>query len=193
MIQNLKKFKSAAAGLVAVLLFVLGAFVGRATVPVRIDEKVQIKTVEVEKIKVEWRDRIVEKTVYVKVKRKNVVTEQREVIRPDGTIERQKVETIATETNVTTAAVTAAERVATSTQERVVEQVVKAEKTVTAQRNWNLALMVGVAPRASFMPPLIPPPVIVGIYVQKKILGPVTLGGWALTSPGAGVSLGIEF
>lgn len=191
MVQNLKKY--AAAGLAALLLFVVGGLVGRATAPAHVEERVQIKTVEVEKIKTEWKDRIVIQKVFVKDAKKDVVRHEREVIRPDGTVEREKTETESTQSTTKTTEASVQEQTLAQESIRNTEQTVVSVKKQDAAPEWSFAVMVGASPRAGFMPPVLPPPVVVGVHVQKKILGPVTFGAWVLTSPAVGVSLGAQF
>jgi hypothetical protein len=191
--KHFKHFRSVAAGVLALLLFGVGGVVGRATTPVRVEERIQVKTVEVEKIRTEWKDRIVTQTVYVKDTHKDVVKTEKEVIRPDGTIEREKTEHEADQTVVEVAQASAQEHFGSEDKIRQTVQTVLSEKKTIPAPEWSVALMVGVAPRAGFMPPLGPPPLVAGVHVQKRIIGPLNGGVWVLTNPSLGVSLGAQF
>jgi hypothetical protein len=186
-------FKFVGIGVIAVLLLCIGGLIGRATAPVRIEERVQVKTVEVEKVRTEWKDILITRTVYLKDTRKNLVKTEREVIRPDGTIEREKTEREVS--SATEQGGEEAEQARTGVQEQSQEttQNVVAEKKIIPGPEWTVSVMVGAAPRAGFMPSIGPPPFAAGIHVQKKIVGPIVGGVWVLTNPSAGVSLGFQF
>lgn len=53
--------------------------------------------------------------------------------------------------------------------------------TTNDRPDWHVSALVGL------------PGPVYGAHVQRRILGPVSVGAWALTSKAAGVSLGVEF
>lgn len=66
------------------------------------------------------------------------------------------------------------------------------DQTVTAYRpEWRLNLLAG----ASLQTPTLPlaGPLVVGVEVSRRVLGPVWVGVWGLTAGTAGVSVGVEF
>lgn len=193
MFEKLRKLKPLGAGLLAMLLLVVGGIIGRTTAPVRIEERVQVKTVEVEKVRTEWKDVVITRTLYIKDSKKDTVKTEREIIRPDGTIEREKTERESRQTREQNQEATAQAQTDEQDQSRTTIQDVAADRKVIPAPEWTISAMVGVAPRADFMPPVGPPPFVAGIHVQKKIVGPLVGGAWVLTNPSVGVSLGFQF
>lgn len=193
MLEKLRKPKILAIAGASLLLLGVGGIVGRATAPVRVETRVQVKTVEVEKVRTEWRDIVITRTLYVKDSKKDVVKTQKEIVRPDGTIERESTERESSQTTEQNQQESVQTQTGTQEQSRELFQDVKTEKKIVPALEWSVAIMAGAAPRAGFMPPLGPPPFVAGVHVQKKIVGPVTIGAWVLTNPSAGVSLGFQF
>lgn len=61
----------------------------------------------------------------------------------------------------------------------------------TYRPEWRLSLLAG----ASLQTPALPlaGPLVVGVEVSRRVLGPVWVGVWGLTAGAAGVSIGVEF
>ncbi len=167
-------------GCLVVLGLLVGAFsAGRFSAPL----KVETRDVE----RVVYKDKIVEKLVTVEVKGKTetkIVYRDR-VITKDGTVTEREVEkTIAKEDTKTT---NDGERVAT----REGETVVTREKTTTLQPDWRVGLLLGASINKPFVP--IYGPVVLGLQVERRILGGLSLGVWVNTVGAAGSVVSLEF
>ena len=126
--------------------------------------------------------KVVEKRVEVEkvVKNTDVDKEQRKettkttVTRPDGTTETK--ETTVTDTKKKTET------------EVVTDRRVSTEKEVTFDsKKVTISLMLGSTLTSPFMPP------VYGLSATKPILGPLTVGGWGLSTGVFGLSLGVTF
>lgn len=185
-----QKIKSrSGAGLTALLLFGLGVLVGRFTTPAKIEERVRVQTQVQNQIQIEYRDKIVTKTVYVQAQNQKTRREEHEVIKPDGTVERSSVETAQTETQVSNVAEQQIDTQLLAQQQVHIDMKSESTRVVAVQPDWTIAVLAGVSPHADFMPPVGPPPLVIGVHVQYRALGPIKIGAWALTSPAVGVSI----
>lgn len=154
-------------GAAAVAGAALAFAVGRWTDPVQVEER----TVEVVRHAVVTVTRV--RTETVKAVQVRVV--EREVRTPDGTVTVDRTTDSRTDERVTTDSGTT---VAEKTDAR-------REATVTPRLpDWRVSGMVGTGW------PLAP---IYGAHVERRILGPVTVGGWGLSSGVVGLSIGVEF
>lgn len=165
----------------------IGFYLGRFTAPTNIVEKVNVVKVEVEKERIEWRERVVVEKVYLKDEKQKIHREEKEVIHPNGLVEKTKTEDINTEIVVKQDQIKYVDREVL----KVVENYRVEEKQVEKQvridpPSWNAAIMVGASIHHDFMPT----PYVVGVHVQKRILGPVMVGGFLLTNKTGGLSLG---
>lgn len=163
-----------------VLAALAGAFVaGRYTAPV------QVQTRDIERVV--YRDRVVEKIVATKAEAKTetkVVFRDR-VITKEGEIREHEVERTASRDEL-------AVKVADSkTEERQVEKVIEHTSTVTLRPDWRVAVLAG----ASLKPPALPlaGPLVVGLEVDRRLVGGLSAGVWASSSGAAGAAVSFEF
>lgn len=159
---------------VALVAVAAAAFsVGRFTAPE------QVREVE----KVVWKDRVVEKVVTRRAKAVDRVVYVDRVVSPEGEVRERRVTTTKTDAREvadlgrTTESSGSAEKSASSTS--------------TLRPDWRVGVLVG----ASLREPLVPiaGPLVLGASVERRIVGPVSLGAWATTGGAAGASLSAEF
>lgn len=165
---------------VVVLVALVGAFsAGRFSAPLRVETR------EVEKVV--FKDRIVEKVVTVEVKGKTetkVVYRDR-VITKDGTITEHEVEKTATKEDTTRTG----NSDTTTTHDGSSEHL--SEKVVTLRPNWRVGALVGASIRDPLLP--IAGPLVIGLEIDYRIVGGLSVGIWANTFGAAGVALAFEF
>ncbi len=135
--------------------------------------------------RVEFRDRVVEVIREVKVKQaaeiKTVVVYREKVTKPDGTVIEKETSKADTETKTAETVKTDTSKDATSEGTREVERIVSAPRPA-----WRVGALAG----GSLTPALVP---AYGAHVERRILGPFSVGVWGLNSGQAGVSLSVEF
>lgn len=150
------------------LAFAAGTYVGKRVTPARV----------VTRVKVEYRDRIVKVTEAAEVKR--VVVYRETTRKPDGTVIDRVSEHTDSDTRVTEK--TSTDRQGGTSTDRQV---------TTAQPDWRIGVLVG----GTLTPPALPltGPLAVGLQVERRIIGPVSMGIWGLSSGQAGVSLSVTF
>lgn len=163
-----------------VLLALVAAFgAGRLSAPL----KVQTRDVE----RVVFKDRVVEKIVTVtqaaKVETKIVYRDR--VVTKDGTITEHEVEKTGTAENVTKT--DDAVKVAT----RAAETDHQTETKTTLQPDWRVHLQVGASLRDPLLP--IAGPLVIGVQVDRRIIGGLSAGVWASTYGAAGLGVSFEF
>lgn len=203
--ENWKKFAitfSLALALGFLAATALWAGIGIGPEKFKVEEKVKI--VEVEKQVVVVKE--VVKVEVVRVKDTQIVDrwrrEKTETQMPDGTLTKREVE----ERNIDTVVKEKETKAEVKVVEVVKEVVVEREKVVEKRTepvlpNWHAGALVGAAPR--FDQPLATP-VMVGLEVERRVAGPVWLGGWAiggspvvggfaLTNVAVGLKVGMEF
>lgn len=188
----LKKHWPKLAGVIVVALLCLASFsFGRAMVPpaeVKIVEKVV--TVEVEKLV----EKLVEKKVLVADTSQKVRRVERVIERPDGTKETVRTEDVDSDTSTKV--------VEDKATERVVEKImtIEKEKLVEVSKpapDWRVAPLVGV--NIPELPSLLTGPydplrhTTFGVAVERRILGPVALSAFGLTSGQVGLGVSFEF
>ena len=176
-----------------VVVFILGLGIGLLLAssflkpPVRVEYQDRVKVQEkvVTKEVVEWKDRIVE--VKVKDTKMKVVTKIVEVEKPGG----EKVKT----TEITETAATDEKKnldvvkEGTKAAERVVDRIVYRDvvvKQTPVLSNWMVTGAIGA--KIS-----LPPSIVYGGMVQRRIIGPFWIGAWGTTNPDVGLSLSVEF
>jgi hypothetical protein len=170
----------------AAVCFLLAAFfAGRSSVPTR----VETKTVE----RVVYQDRVVTKTVTVqgeaKVETRVVYRDRTTIQKPDGTVVHRDIER--------TEADTESSKVSSNSAEKVQETAVQREKAASkvqesASPQWRVNLLAGVEPLHLDRPQLFGP-VALGLQVERRIIGPLWVGAFGLSSGVGGVSVGLEF
>jgi hypothetical protein len=162
----------------AVLVAVPLAFLtGRFVAPTR----VQTRDVE----RVVYRDRTVSVAVAAKTETRAETrhTVRTRVTRPDGTREERTETTrgVDVERTEKTASAQTVER----------ERLVYRDRSVTVERSrpdWRVGALVGVDPFHQLSGSL-----LYGGHVERRVLGPVWLGAWGLSSRAVGLSLSFEF
>lgn len=102
---------------------------------------------------------------------KRVVVYRERVTRPDGTV------TVRTSRRADTRADTAV--------------VTRAETRPVRPPDWRVGALVGGSLTAPMLP--LSGPLAVGVIVERRIIGPVSLGVWGLSSGQAGVAITGEF
>lgn len=138
--------------IVAILLLLLAYAGGRYLQPAKIETVIQEKIVTKEVIK------------------KDVVTEIREIVKPDGT--KETVTIIKDKTEI-----------AKDTQKDLkVDKII-----VNSKPNFKLAGLTGIDANPNGNT------IIYGISVEKRIFGPVSAGIWGLTNKTGGLSVSVEF
>lgn len=148
---------------------------GRYTAP----EKVEVREV----VKVEWKDRIVEKVVTRRAKAEERVVYVDRVVSPEGEVREKRLTTTKADTREA------------ADLGRTMESTGKAEtvnsSTTTARPDWRVGVLVG----ASLREPLVPVagPLVLGASVERRIVGGLSAGAWANTVGAAGASLSLEF
>jgi hypothetical protein len=203
-LQNVKDFVSKHRNLtivIVVILLLIGSFLaGRYTttpkVETKIVEKEVIKTVEVEK-QVDT-TKYWDNTNKDEATKENVHTNTVKETKPDGTVTEHTI----TDTNldhvVKEVEVKYVDRVVTVEKEVQVDKIVTVEKTVKPiLPDWEASIKVGASINNLFNPTL-GSPLVIGLEVDRRVLGPFKVGVWGSTNTTfnqwqAGVSLGAEF
>jgi len=190
-------------GIAAAVGILIGTGLGWKLKPDVVKTETQIKVVEVEKQVVVEHESV--RVEIVKVKDVQVVDrwhrEYEQTKSPDGTVitketEDRNIDSIVKEKENNTEV-----KIVEVIKEIVVEKEVNKIVTVTpVLAQWHMGLMAGVAPRLDNVALT---PVMVGIEVERRILGPVWVGAWGMAgSPvtgfnvvngTAGLKLGVEF
>jgi len=62
---------------------------------------------------------------------------------------------------------------------------------VEARPNWNIAVLAGAQLGGRSL--LIPAPFVGGVHIQRRVLGPVSIGLWGTTGMAGGVSVGLSW
>lgn len=157
--------------LVALGLAALGYAFGRYTAPEKVVEKEKIKVQTVEVVK--------EVIKEVKVENKNVNTRTRVVEYPDG--RKETITEVIDRTTVGTNTDTNTDSNSSSTTEKEKEKI-----TINKKPDWKFTGLAGVE-ISDFGTP------IYGGMVEKRILGPISVGVWGLSDKTVGGAISIEF
>ncbi len=164
------------AGGIALVVIIAASFsAGRFTAPARVDVR------EVEEVV--WKDRVVEKVVTRKAKAEERVVYVDRVVSPTGEVREKR----------TTRTLTDARELVDSgkTSESAGSTEKSASSTSTLRPDWRVGVLVG----ASLREPLVPiaGPLVLGASVERRILGPFSVGAWVNTVGAAGASVSGEF
>lgn len=163
--------RQVAGGLALVVLLALAFSAGRFTAPE------QVREVE----KIAWKERAAEKKAEAKTKVVDRVVYVDRVVTAQGEVREKR----------TTRTLTDARELAEVS--KTTESSGSAEKsTVTTLRpDWRVGVLAG----ASLREPLVPlaGPLVIGVEVERRILGGVSAGVWANTSGAAGALVSVEF
>jgi lipopolysaccharide export LptBFGC system permease protein LptF len=161
-------------GAVAIALLI-GAGFGRYSLPAKVVTKTETVTVEKEVIK------NTEKTIKDTNKDRELIII--ETIKPDGTkvvekhyVNRDQIKEDTTKVNVTTDIKKTDEKTST-----VVSN---------GKNDWNLSALVTTSHTEDDM---LKGNVSYGVHVQRRILGPMSIGAFGLTNKTYGISLGVSF
>lgn len=153
----------------------IGAAVGRYTVPTKVVTKIEEKIVEKEVIKTK------ENTVRETNKNRELVVT--ETVLPDGTrkiekhyINRDEIRDTAERTNLTT----------TSRDTELHSSTV----TTSENANWNISAL---ATPSHTKDDILSGSLSYGLHVQRRVLGPFSVGAFGLTNKTYGVSIGGSF
>lgn len=152
--------------LVGVVLLLTAYAFGRWSAPEKI--KIETKIVEV--------DKKVDDTKSDTNRDKHKTTTVTEIVRPDGTKETTTTTSEDTETHKTSEGHSAEER---ETESASLKEVTRATQKTTLSVLYGMPFTGGVP--------------VYGGSVTRGILGPICIGGFALTSGVVGVSLGLQF
>lgn len=149
--------------LVVVVVFVAGCAVGRFSLPAKI----------VEKERIVYQERIVEKRV--EATKDHKVTTKLEMTKPDGTktIETKIVNEKYSDSNIDT--------IMNKDGSKVME------KENTSQTNTIVSLLANATYSISIIGPNL------GIMAQRRLIGPIYIGGFGYTDRSFGLSLGLAF
>lgn len=170
--------------------FLLGWFLNKPTIieKERIVEKIKTEIQE----KIVYKEKIVEKKVYVKDVHKVTSIQTK----PDGSTNTTIVEDSGTHINTDTQ--TDKDKVKTVEVIKFVDRVVEKEKIITyGKPNWRVGLLAGVDVGAlvGSRNLLITEPynLVFGINAERRIIGPIYMGVFGLTSGEAGISISGSF
>jgi len=154
-----------------------------------------VQTRDVVRTETQWKDREVVKVVHDVQTVHDVATQTRTVTvtkwakAPDGS----PVVTQETHAEKDQQAETKRQARTQGTQERQSEahQATVETHTVTAPPNWAITGLVGAQLGGKTV--LLPAPLVGGIIVQRRVLGPFSVGFWGTTGMAGGVSLGASW
>jgi hypothetical protein len=188
-----------------VVLLVGVFFTGRSSAPPQIQEVERtvyvdrVVTKEVEKVvekKVE-----VEKIVYRNIYKDETVKEKETTTKPDGTVTVTERETVNKDTINEGSVENSREIVKVVEVEKLVEKLVYKEKEVVkyTDHEWDIDVRIGTNFTGLSVTPTAPyvNPIILGLDVERKIIGPFNAGLWVQTSHfktvEGGVSVSVQF
>ena len=171
------------------LALLIGMGIGRYTRTVQTRDVVRVET--------QWRDREVVKVVHDVQTVHDVATQTRTVTvtrwakAPDGS----PVVTQESHQERDQQAETKRQAQTTRAQERTAEgqQAVVELHTVEARPAWSLSLLAGGQLGGHRLFEAVVPGVVVGVALERRILGPVSAGLWATSGMAGGLSLRVDF
>jgi len=175
-------------GLVPVAAF-LGLLWGRHHGPERIKDVIKTEVV--------YKDRVIEKIVHDVQTVNEVATQTRTVTvtkwakAPDGS----PVVTQETHAEKDQQAETKRQARTQGTQERQIEahQATVETHTTESRPNWSISLLAGVQDGGKRLVDALPAPAVVGLVVERRILGPVSAGLWATSGMAGGLSVRVDW
>lgn len=181
------------AAIVLVIVFALGFGTSFYVKPAQVIEKEKI--VEHIKTEVQYKDKIVEKKVYVAVEKKHEIATTTVNTHPDGTATTTTTTTTDVNSGVNETTDTTATHVITET--KYVDRIVEKEKQVLRQPDWRVGVGLGYSFATLAGQPEIGLPSMHGLVVQagaaRRILGPVFVGVSLNTQGTAFVNLSASF
>lgn len=192
-------WKPLSMGLVGLCLAVGGYAFGRYGTPERIVIQEKLKVVEVEKERLVVIEKEVVKKDHSLDEKQRIHREEHEIKHPDGTEERHKTEDINVDTVVRDTEIRYVDKIVEKEVIKYVDREV--EKTVDISKpmpDWRIGPMLGVgidgiASAASTGTFDVRQSIVGGVEVERRILGPISIGAWGLTSGQVGLSASLEF
>jgi hypothetical protein len=178
--MDLRPIHWALVGLTILLLVGAGYSLGRYAAPARVVEKV--RTVEVEKVVTKE----VVKVERVEAKARTVFVHEHKTIKPDGTTVVDRTEREHENTKTETAAAVVTEK----TEARESTKLKDVEVRSRSPPDWHLSFLAGLRAGSVLQGQLSP---VYGAHVQRRLIGPFSVGAWGLSTGAAGVSLSLEF
>lgn len=173
-------WKRNAAIALGALISIAGAFsAGRFSAPL------EVQTKEVEKLV--YQDRVVEKvvTVEVKARAETKIVYRDRIVTKEGTVTEHIVERTDTKED------TKANSTAESTSTVAVETSVIKERTEILRPQWRVGVLAGASLSKPFVP--VAGPLVLGLQVDLRIVGGLSLGVWVNTVGAAGGAVSLEF
>jgi hypothetical protein len=156
-----------------------------------------VATRDVVRTETQWKDREVVKVVHDVQTVHDVATQTRTVVvtkwskAPDGTPvvtqESHQERAQQVETKVAARTATAKERTAEG-QQSVVET-----HSTESRPTWSATALVGVQDGGSRLLSAIPVPIVAGVVLERRLIGPVSLGFWGTTAKAGGLSVSLSF
>jgi len=154
-------------------------------------------TRDVVKVETQWKDREVVKVVHDVQTVHDVATQTRTVTvtkwakAPDGS----PVVTRESHQEREQQAETKRQDHTQGTQERQSEahQAALETHTTESRPNWSVSVLAGVQDGGKRLVDALPAPAVVGLVVERRILGPLSIGAWGTTARAAGMSLRLEW
>lgn len=165
-------------GAIALVIAAGGYALGRFTAPERVRTVETVRTVEDTKTKAELAE---VKWLLENVKSKSR-TERVSVVKPDGTRETRTVVDRSSERATDTGANTASRYEASHT---LAHETIAVREVERVRPQWRIGALGGVDFRTRNL--------IYGAHIERRILGPLSLGAWGLSSGAGGLSLSLEF
>lgn len=155
------------------------------------------RTRDVIKTEVVYKDRVIEKIVHDVQVQRDVATQTRTVTvtkwakAPDGS----PVVTQETHAEKDQQAETKRQDHTQGTQERQSEahQATLEMHTVESRPNWSVTVLAGVQDGGKRLVDALPAPSVVGLVVERRILGPVSAGLWATSGMAGGMSVRVDW
>jgi hypothetical protein len=193
--------KHLGAGILAgILLFGAGYAICIYTRPAEVREHTVVQKVEVEKQVVVVQEKIKVEKVYLQDTKQAIHRETHETSHPDGTVEKFSTEDINTSNVIQSHDIQYVDRDVlktvehTTVQEKVIDKIVSAAKP-----QWHASLLVGMdfkrldALGTPLPGSLLGKPWILGVHVERRIVGPFFIGAVVTTSQWPLLSVGIEW
>jgi hypothetical protein len=156
-----------------------------------------VATRDVVRTETQWKDRVVEKVVHDVQVQHDVATQTRTVTvtrwakAPDGT----PVVTQESHQERAQQAETKSQAQTTRATERTAEGHATTVETHTteARPNWSATALVGVQDGGRRLVDALPSPLVLGVAVERHILGPVSVGLWATSGMAGGVAVRLDW
>jgi hypothetical protein len=182
---------------VAIGLLLLSAFsfgLGRLMASERIEYREKVKVLTVEKEKVVFREKALETKTLDREKSGKTTRKTTEIERPDGTKEKTTEEVTEEKEAEKQVQVRYVDRVVEKQVEVVKEVEKEVEKIVEKPLpDWRLSPMVGLNVPGVIDAGLSDRQLVLGVEIQRRLIGPLSGGIWGLSNGAVGLSLSLEF